>query len=203
MFNNILFVFALLLALLIVIRRFSKRNKSDLETYIRQHEKDAHSQIEAMRLETRRFGAHEALAPVEAGLHELLNLHGNPADIELARKDDTLILCAPDINIAIAWDFRAAHRATPAASKHIYGKGQWELRIGEGHPELYTRLGSLMARLSPLVRALATHSPLQDFSLDTPPFLPGRRQSNLPLQQLPDPPAPAPACPQEDDKPPR
>ncbi|MDR2727366.1 MAG: hypothetical protein LBC10_05180 [Deltaproteobacteria bacterium] len=179
MLNSALFIFVLLLVLTIVIRRFfSRERRGGLDTYIHQREQEAHSRIESMRLETHRFDTHEALAPVEAGLRELLDLHGNPADIALEREDDTLILRSPDTRIAIAWNFRSASRATPARSGHVYGKGQWELRVRDGHPEPYTQLGSLMGRLSPLVRALAAHVPPEDFAPDDP-FFPGCRQDKI------------------------
>jgi hypothetical protein len=189
MFNRILFVFVLLVLMTFIARRLFSRKRGkrgqggSLDAYIRRHEAEVNSQIESMRLETHRFGAHEALAPVEAGLRELLDLHGNPEDIALLREGDALILQAPDIRITVAWNFQAANRTAPSRSRHIYGKGQWELSVRNNPSEPYTQLDSLMGRLSPLVRALARHEDLEDFRDDAffpPPWAKsksGRSQS--------------------------
>ena len=169
---SILFVCFLVVALLLIFRRFVSGKRQRLNVYIRERSQEAQSRIESMRLETRRFDAHEALAPVEAGLRELLDLHGNPEDIVLDRENDALILRAPGILISVDWNFRAASRTASPRSGHIYGKGQWELRIHEDLSEPYAQLASLMGRLSAIVRALAKHEPLEDFAPDEPPSLP-------------------------------
>jgi hypothetical protein len=175
MFNRILFVFVVLVLMTLIAKRlFSrKRDKSgksgSLDAYIRRHEEEVRGRIEAMRLETYRFDAHEALAPVEAGLRELLDLHGNPEGLVVDRDGDALILRSPDVRIAIAWNFRAANRPAAPRTRHVYGKGQWELRVQENPPEPYAQLDTLMGRLSPLVRALARREDLEELRDDALP----------------------------------
>ena len=152
MFNGIAFAFVLVCVVTLIVRRRFSRNRVDLHTYLHNHGQEVRQQIEAMRLETYRFDAHEALGPVEAGLHELLSLHGNPPHIRTDRENDTLLLLAPGTRIAVIWNFRAASRQ--AHSNHIYGKGQWEIRRNNEPPEPYTQLNTLMIRLSSLLREL-------------------------------------------------
>lgn len=170
-FTAILSAFALLFALTAIARRLftrGRRKLGDLDAYIHNHEQEARQKIENMRLETHRFSTHEALAPVEAGLRELLDLHGYPEHIILDREGDTLVLRSPELRLDVVWNFRSANRHVQpqkGKSAHIYGKGQWEIRVGDGWLEPYTQLDALMGRLSMLLRAMIRHEvTAEDFS---------------------------------------
>jgi hypothetical protein len=104
-----------------------------------------------MRLETHRFDAHEAMGPVEAGLLELLAMHGSPPAIRLERVGDVLVVSGPGKRVEVMWRFRAASRAPRPG---MYGRGQWEVRH-DGEYEPYAQLDALMGRLSALVRDMA------------------------------------------------
>jgi hypothetical protein len=153
---TLLALLAGLAVLLAIFRRFARFGPGgDVDAYIRRHEEQARKQLAAMSLETRKFGAHEAMAPVEAGLLELLDLRGDtPPAIRLERVGDVLVVSAPGRSFEVEWRFRSPGRSAPPGSAHVYGKGQWEVRHA-GNCEPYTRLNALMGRLSALVRDMA------------------------------------------------
>jgi hypothetical protein len=152
---TLLALLAGLAVLLAIFRRFARFGPGgDVDAYIKRHEEQARRQLAAMRLETRKFDAHEAMAPVEAGLLELLALRDDAPPIRLERVEDVLVVSAPGERFEVEWRFRSTGRSTPPGSARMHGKGQWEVRQA-GNREPYTQLNALMGRLSALVRDMA------------------------------------------------
>ncbi len=131
-----------------------------LDSYLRAHEQAAARQLASMREETTRFDALEALGPVEAGLRELLDLHGNPADLVLDREGDALILRSPKDRVEVFWALRAATIAIRGKSRNIHGNGHWQVAVNGELPELFAELAPLMGHLATLVRAMVRGRPL-------------------------------------------
>jgi hypothetical protein len=156
---TLLVLLAGLAVLLAIFRRFVRSGPGgDVDAYIRRHEEQARKQLAAMHLETRKFDAHEAMAPVEAGLLELLALRGDAPPVRLERVEDVLVVSAPGKSFEVEWRFRSAGRSVSPGSARVHGKGQWEVRHA-GNCEPYTQLNALMGRLSALVRDMAPISP--------------------------------------------
>ena len=143
-------------------RRTAKKEDKHFESYLRRHEREAELQLLSMKKEAARFDAGEALAPVEAGLNEILELHGSAVDLVLRREDDTLILgqptspqtgCAP--RIEVTWVRRSATLTHKGKNRSIFGNGHWEVSLGDGMQEPFMELAPLMGRLSALIRERA------------------------------------------------
>jgi len=169
-------------------RRTAKKDKH-FESYLRRHEREAELQLLSMKKEAARFDAGEALAPVEAGLDEILELHGDAVDLALRRDGDTLILeqatpprtgVAPPPRIEVIWVRRSATLTHKGKNRSIFGNGHWELTLGDDMQEPFMELAPLMGRLSALIRERgeALRHPEAHVCLDTLRFT--RNSPSLP-----------------------
>ena len=155
--------FFVLVFLYLFVRRFiggTRPEEKRLESYLRRHAQEAEQELRRMREETSRFNAGEALAPVEAGLRELLVLHELSSEDSLDREGDVLILHSADNRVEVTWELRAAKVSVRGKSRSFRGNGHWQVVVEGGFPELFVELAPLMGHLAALVRTMAKGEPL-------------------------------------------
>ena len=163
--------FFVLVFLYLFVRRFiggTRPEEKGLESYLRRHAEEAEQELRRMREETSRFNAGEALAPVEAGLRELLLLHNLVPGDCLDREGDVLVLRSAGNRVEVTWELRAAKVSVRGKSRNFRGNGHWQVVVERGFPELFAELAPLMGHLAALVRAMAKGESLVEEAMPGP-----------------------------------
>jgi hypothetical protein len=149
--QNPLIILGLIGCVFIVMRIFLKP-RQNYSTYSKRRHEQFLRAIEAMRKESSMFAPSEAMAPVESGTRELLELHGLQDTFTLEPKAGSLSIVSEMRTISISWLPSKAVTQNNRLSRR--DKGCWEVRLDNGYAELYTELALVMSKISSALREI-------------------------------------------------